>query len=202
MGETLNNLTKEMNLDKFSLKDLANFYEKYDKAICKIITDEEDIIFKFDVNALPHLLGIGHILSKNKNKKSFKGKQGFLKLKNGEITIEMLKESSKLKNNFDWLKIRDRIKFFVMFLNSIEKTKLKVRDDNLLIRKTVLKGNYFLYRNYKNNMYPLFSIKKIDNEKYVLETFIVERNLTLLGALKEQRVLSISIEKKEELVNV
>lgn len=89
-----------------------------------------------------------------------------------------------------------------MFLNTIEKTKLKVRDDNLLIRKTVLKGNYFLYRNYKNNMYPLFSIKKIDNEKFVLETFIVERNLTLLGALKEQKVLSISIEKKKELVSV
>ena len=51
-------------------------------------------------------------------------------------------------------------------------------------------------------MYPLFSIKKIDNEKFVLETFIVERNLTLLGALKEQKVLSISIEKKKELVNV
>ena len=89
-----------------------------------------------------------------------------------------------------------------MFLNTIEKTKLKVRDDNLLIRKTVLKGNYFLYRNYKNNLYPLFSIKKIDNEKCVLETFIVERNLTLLGALKEHKVLSISIEKKKELVNV
>lgn len=51
MVETLNNLTKEMNLDKFSLKDLANFYEKYDKAVCKIITDEEDIIFKFDTSS-------------------------------------------------------------------------------------------------------------------------------------------------------
>ena len=89
-----------------------------------------------------------------------------------------------------------------MFLNTISKSKLCIRDNELLLRRTKLKGNYFLYRNCKNNKYPLFSIKRVSLRKCVLETFIVENRLSLIGALKEQKVLSISIEKKKELVNV
>ena len=201
MVVTLDNLKKEMDLEKFTLQDLARYYEKYNKALCKIVTKEKTISFMFDINALPHLLGIGHVLSKNKNKKSFKGKEGFLKLKNGDITFKMLKDNIRLGNsNVNWLKIKDRIKYFVMFLNTIEKTKLKVRDNNLILRKTSLKGNYFLYKNYKSGIYPMFSIKQISNHYYVLETFVVEKNLTLLGALKEQEILSLTIEKQKLLV--
>lgn len=203
MVAVLNNIKREIDLNKVSLQDIALFFEQFEGCLCKIITMEETICFDFELNALPHLLGIGHIMMNNKNKKSFIGKQGFLKLKNGDVTYNILKKYIKdEKCDISWKDIKERISYFVMFLNTISKSKLCIRDNELLLRRTKLKGNYFLYRNCKNNKYPLFSIKRVSLRKCVLETFIVENRLSLIGALKEQKVLSISIEKKKELVNV
>ena len=39
----------------------------------------------------------------------------------------------------------------------------------------------------------MFSLKEIKNNNYILETFIVENDLTLLGALKEEKIISIEL---------
>ena len=39
----------------------------------------------------------------------------------------------------------------------------------------------------------MFSLKNIGNERTILETFIVENNISLLGALKEEKVKSIEL---------
>ena len=201
--ESLSNLKNEMNLNVFSLQDLAVYYEKFNNNVCKIVTSVGTIRFKFDIGALPHLLGIGHTMAYSRNRKSYIGVEGFKKLKNGEVTYDTLKNNIKSGNSdISWKGIKERICFFVMFLNTLNKAKMCVRNDELLLRKTKLKGNYFLYRNCKNNKYPLFSIKKINLKKYVLETFIVESKLSLIGALNKVEIFSLTIEKQRVLVKV
>ena len=58
----LNNIKREIDLNKVSLQDIALFFEQFEGCLCKIITMEETICFDFELNALPHLLGIEHIM--------------------------------------------------------------------------------------------------------------------------------------------
>ena len=94
-----------------------------------------------------------------------------------------------------WLNIKDRIMYFPLFLNSLnsKSLKIKIRDNALIIRKTNIKGKYFVYKSIGYNKYPLLSIKELKNKELVVETFIVENDLTLLGALKEEKIISIEL---------
>ncbi len=117
-------------------------------------------------------------------------------MKNGELTYnEIMKAIKNNNSNITWKNIKDRIKFLPMFLNNIEKgnTKLKIRDDSLIVRHTYINGNYFLYKNVYNNLYPMFSLKCIDDDRVVLETFMVEHNISLLGALKDEKIKSVEL---------
>ena len=82
-----------------------------------------------------------------------------------------------------------------MFLNTItsNNTKLKIRDNYLISRKIFMNGNYFLYKSLSDNKYPMFSLKKVNNEKVVIETFIVDNDISLLGALKNEEIVSIKV---------
>ena len=100
------------------------------------------------------------------------------------------------RNNlsYPWQIIKNRIKYFPQFLNTLnsKNTKMKIRDNKLIIRNTFIKGNCFIYKNV-DKCYPMFSLKEIKNNNYILETFIVENDLTLLGALKEEKIISIDL---------
>lgn len=184
-----------MDMSKYSLKDFALYFERYDGYICKIITDKREIKFKIDVSSLPHLIGLQHAFKGAKCKNEYKGFSGFEKMKNGELTYnDIMKAAKHSKSNIPWTNIKNRIKYLPMFLNTIErKTKLKIRDDELISRKTSINGNYFLYKNLFNNNFPMFSLKNIGEGRTILETFIVENNISLLGALEEEKIIKIEL---------
>lgn len=184
-----------MDISKYTLKDLALYFEKFDGYVCKIITAKRQIKFKIEVSSLPHLIGLQHAFKGTKNKNEYKGFSGYEKMKNGELTYKDIMRAVKNNNsNIPWTNIKNRIKYLPMFLNNIErKTKLKIRDDKLISRKTNINGQYFLYKNLINNNYPMFSLKNIGGERVILETFIVENDISLLGALKEEKIKSIEL---------
>lgn len=49
-------IDKEMDMTKYSLKDLALYFEKFDGYICEIKTDNRILKFMFDINSFPHLI--------------------------------------------------------------------------------------------------------------------------------------------------
>lgn len=184
-----------MDISKFSLKDLALYFERYDGYVCKIITEKREIKFKIEVSSLPHLIGLQHAFKGAKCKNEYKGFSGFEKMKNGDLTYNDIMKAVKNNNsNIPWTNIKNRIKYLPMFLNTLERrTKLKIRDDKLIARKTYINGNYFLYKSLLNNNFPMFSLKNIGNGRVILETFMVENDITLLGALKEEKIKSIEL---------
>lgn len=184
-----------MDISKFSLKDLALYFERYDGYVCKIITEKREIKFKIEVSSLPHLIGLQHAFKGVKCKNEYKGFSGFEKMKNGDLTYNDIMKAVKNNNsNIPWTNIKNRIKYLPMFLNTLERrTKLKIRDDKLIARKTYINGNYFLYKSLLNNNFPMFSLKDIGNGRVILETFMVENDITLLGALKEEKIKSIEL---------
>lgn len=188
-------LKSVMDISMYSLKDLALYFELLNDYVCKITTSKRIIIFKINVSYLPHLIGLHHIFKGVKNKNEYKGFSGFEKMKNGEITYNDLIKLIKNNNTgISWKNIKDRIKYLLMFFNTIinKNTKLKIRNDDLFVRQTSIKGNYFLYKNFLK-CYPMISLKKLTEEKVILETFIVENNITLLGALPEEKIKSIEL---------
>lgn len=96
-------------------------------------------------------------------------------------------------SNISWVNIKNRIKYLPMFLNRLSKAKLLIRKDDLLCRKVFLKGNYFLYRSLYQNNYPILSLKDIDGGRTIIETFFVDNDLTLIGALKSEEIVSIKL---------
>ena len=155
-------IDKEMDMTKYSLKDLALYFEKFDGYICEIKTDNRILKFMFDINSFPHLIGLHHAFKGKKNRNEYKGAVGFEKIKNGEITYnDIMKGIKNGHSNISWVNIKNRIKYLPMFLNRLSKAKLLIRKDDLLCRKVFLKGNYFLYRSLYQNNYPILSLKDI-----------------------------------------
>lgn len=187
-------IDKEMDMTKYSLKDLALYFEKFDGYICEIKTDNRILKFMFDINSFPHLIGLHHAFKGKKNRNEYKGAVGFEKIKNGEITYnDIMKGIKNGRSNISWVNIKNRIKYLPMFLNRISKAKLLIRKDDLLCRKVFLKGNYFLYRSLYQNNYSILSLKDIDGGRTIIETFFVDNDLTLIGALKSEEIVSIKL---------
>lgn len=196
MQHDLIKLKTELDMNKYSLKDLALFFEKYDGYVYEIKTTQRILKFKIEANSLPHLIGLQHAFKGKKNKNKYKGASGFAKIKNGELTYNDVMKSIKNNHNdkIEWSNIKNR-KYMPIFLNTItsNNTKLKIRDNYLISRKIFMNGNYFLYKSLSDNKYPMFSLKKVNNEKVVIETFIVDNDISLLGALKNEEIVSIKV---------
>lgn len=80
-----------------------------------------------------------------------------------------------------------------MFFNKLSKAKLLTRDDDLLCRKVFLRGNYFLYRSLPRNNFSILSLKDIGYGRIIIETFIVDNDIFLIGALKSEKIISIRL---------
>ena len=68
-------IDKEMDMTKYSLKDLALYFEKFDGYICEIKTDNRILKFMFDINSFPHLIGLHHAFKGKKNRNEYSNKR-------------------------------------------------------------------------------------------------------------------------------
>lgn len=196
-------LKTALDIEKYSLKDLALYYEKFDGYVCEISTNFGLIRFKFTIEAFPHLIGMQYAYKERKGRHEYKGRRGFEKVKNGEVTYEQMKRNvtKTSKPTVSWKNIDLRIKFLPMFLNSITKktllkTSIGVKDPE---RATYMKGTYFLYRELRDGKTPMFSIKKFNKTGAVIETFVVDDDKSIIRNLYPVRIKSIKL--KEPLQN-
>lgn len=198
----------KIEIESLSLKDLALFFERYDGYMYKIETENQILKIRIEKNSLPHLIGMQHAYSKIKNKLEYSGAKGFNKLKNGDVTVAELKRmiNANTASGIAWKNIRERIEHLPMFLNTLSDMKngtplirLKNFDKSSSARNTKMKCDYLLFREVRSSKpkYLVLSIKKISLERLIIETFIVEDDIKLLGAQLEDKILSV--EKIEPL---
>lgn len=184
---------------EYSLKEIALYFKKFNGYLIKIETTTKKIKVKLDENTLPHILGLQYAFANRKDSKEYKGAKGLEKLINGKITIEELKKNIKNNENskVSWKMIQRRIEYLPMFLNTLEKnTRLKFISSEEICRNSSLKGKYALFKQVYEmgkTIFPTLSLKELDEEKIVIETFIIEDNISLLGSLKEDKIQKIEL---------
>lgn len=141
----------------------------------------------------------------HQNKNLYKGLSGFNMLKRGNIKLEDLRNNiiKNTKSKLAWKNIKNRIEYLPMFFNLLDKkTRLKILELNYIYYHTKLKGNYALFRIVNDNrkeIYPLLSLKEINREESIIETFIIENDISLLGALKEEKIQNITLLKEQPI---
>ena len=190
----LNKVTKRINILDYSLQELAVFYEQFDNCTVIIRTSKRYVIFKFKNSSFPHIIGMQYAFNK-RNKIKYKGLNGFEKIKDGNITWNNLKKLIIKNHNINVNNIKNRIEYLPMFINTITKNiDLKIINKNNLVRKSNLKGNIGLVKKavWQNHLIYLFlSLKEIDKNHFIIETFIVENDITLIGLLESEKILNI-----------
>lgn len=91
-----------------------------------------------------------------------------------------------------------------MFLNTLEKNmRFKMIELSKIYFNTKLKGNYALFKIVNENgkaIYPLFSLKELTSKKMIIETFIIETDISLLGALEEEKIENITLLRKQPIL--
>ncbi len=197
MKKDLNKIMKKINIKDYSLKEIATYFENFNNSTIIIKTNKRTINFKINSAILPHLLGIQHTLLNKKNRQIL-GKNGFIKLINNEYTLQNLKSDfQKIKKLYLYDYSISRIEYLPMFFNTLEKCKtIKIMDKNKFIRNSKLKGNYALYKIVKDHnktIYPLLTLKKINSKTTVIETFIIEKDISLIGALETEKIIEIKL---------
>ena len=198
MHHDLKKLKTSMDIHQYTLKDLALYFERFDGYVCKINTSKGHIWFKFEASSLPHLIGMHYAFENRKDNWKYRGKAGFELLKNGKITYEILKHNVKNNKNkkVSWKNIDERIKFLPMFLNSLlTKSKLKYKFINYsdFDNFTHLKGNCFLYRSLHDGSFLIFSLKSLNKYHFVVESFVVDNDGSILKGLKEVKIISVEL---------
>ncbi len=199
MKQPLLDVERKINCEDYTLKEIALYFEKYNGFVCKIETNELSIKFIIEKYALPHILGLQYAYANKKDSRTYKGKKGFERLRNGQISLAQLKKNIKTNtsSSIAWQNVKRRIEYLPMFLNTLEKkSKFKIICSENVFRNTLLKGSYILYKQeYENGklVYPMFSLKETPQKQVVIETFIVEDDITLLYGLEEQRISSIEL---------
>lgn len=199
MKKRLFDVYEKINCDDYSLREYAKYFEKFHGYILIIETNNFVIKTKIEKNALPHILGLHYAYANKKDSKDYKGKNGFDKLINGKISLEELKMNIKNSSTskVGWKMIQRRIEFLPMFLNTIQrKTRMKVIMADKISRKSLIQGKYALFKTaYEKNkmIFPMLTLKELSNSKIIIETFIVEDNITFLGALNEINIENIEL---------
>lgn len=189
----------KININDYSLKEIALYFERFDGYIIKIDTVTKSIKVKIDENTLPHILGLQYAFANKRDSREYKGAKGFEKLKNGKITVEDLEKNIKRNktSKVSWKMVKRRIEYLPMFLNSLERrTRLKIISSKEICRNSSLKGKYAIFKTiYENDktIYPMLSLKEVDEEKIVIETFIIEDNISFLGYLEEESIQKIEL---------
>lgn len=199
MCSNLSNEKQRISLENYTLKDMALYFERYHGYTCKIETESQYIKFKIDKSSFPHLIGMQYAFNSRKDKNLYKGDSGFSLVKNGKVTLSTLRKAIKNNPNAKvaWKNIKNRIEYLPMFFNTIErKSRLKILVQEDICRNTKLKGQNILFKTVKGDrciVFPCLVLKMIANQRIVVETFIVESDISLLGNLKEESIKSIEL---------
>ena len=196
----LNEVKHKISLDEYSLKDMALYFERYHGYTCKIETETQYIKFRIDKASFPHLIGMQYAFDSRKDRNSiYKGENGFDLVKNGKVTTSVLRKAIKTNtiSNVAWKNVKNRIEYLPMFFNTIEKkSRLKILISDDACRNTKLKGQNILFKCVKedfNEVFPCLVLKAIKDEYIVIETFIVEPDISLIGNLREEIIKSIEL---------
>lgn len=200
MCSKLNNEQRKISLSDYTLKEIALYFERYDGYTCKIETESQYIKFEIDKACFPHLIGMQYAFSHRRDKNVYKGESGFNLVKNGKITIKDLQKAIKTntKSQVTWRNVKNRIEYLPMFFNTIEKkSRLKILIQSDSCRNTKLKGQNILFKVVNESdtkvVYPSLILKNIKGKRIVIETFIVEQDITLLANLKEEKIRTIEL---------
>lgn len=199
MKESLEQANTKINSSEYTLKEIALYFKKFDGYIIKIETATKNIKVKIDKNTLPHILGLQYAFENKKNSKEYKGEKGFKKLENGKISINELETNIKKNktSKVSWKMIKRRIEYLPMFLNNLtRRTRLKVISSEEICRNSSLKGKYAIFKQIHENsktIFPMLSLKEIEDNKIVIETFIIEDSISFLGHLEEENIEKIEL---------
>ena len=199
MKKDLLDVLEKIDCNDYTLKEITLYFERFDGYTLKIETTNYSIKIKIDKFVLPHILGLQYAYGDRKDNREYKGKTGFEKLKNGRITTEELRRLIKVKpkTKVGWKMIERRIEYLPVFLNTLERrTRFKIIAEENVARNSSLKGKYAIFKTmYENGkqVFPMISLKEINDNKIIIETFIVEDSVSFLGGLEEENVLKMEL---------
>lgn len=199
MKKDLLDVLEKIDCNDYTLKEITLYFERFDGYTLKIETTNYSIKIKIDKFVLPHILGLQYAYGDRKDNREYKGKTGFEKLKNGRITTEELRRLIKVKpkTKIGWKMIERRIEYLPVFLNTLERrTRFKIIAEENVARNSSLKGKYAIFKTmYENGkqVFPMISLKEINDNKIIIETFIVEDSVSFLGGLEEENVLKMEL---------
>lgn len=199
MKKDLLDVLEKIDCNDYTLKEITLYFERFDGYTLKIETTNYSIKIKIDKFVLPHILGLQYAYGDRKDNREYKGKAGFEKLKNGRITTEELRRLIKVKpkTKVGWKMIERRIEYLPVFLNTLERrTRFKIIAEENVARNSSLKGKYAIFKTmYENGkqVFPMISLKEINDNKIIIETFIVEDSVSFLGGLEEENVLKMEL---------
>ena len=203
MKTSLNKVKKIINIKDYSIKELLEYFEQFDNYICVIKTEKNIIKFKIHKEAFPHLIRLQYLSKSTK----YKGKLGLEQIKQNNISFQKISKVLKHTKNYNNIitNIKLRLEYLPLFFNSINSNMhIKKIDQNNITRKTLLKGNYLLFKKIKNNhktLFPLVSLKNIKKDLFIIETFIIETNISLLGNLSEEKIINIELLPPKMLIS-
>lgn len=199
MKKDLLDVLEKIDCNDYTLKEITLYFERFDGYTLKIETTNYSIKIKIDKFVLPHILGLQYAYGDRKDNREYKGNAGFEKLKNGRITTEELRRLIKVKpkTKVGWKMIERRIEYLPVFLNTLERrTRFKIIAEKNVARNSSLKGKYAIFKTmYENGkqVFPMISLKEINDNKIIIETFIVEDSVSFLGGLEEENVLKMEL---------
>lgn len=115
----LNKVKKRINIEDYSIKEILEYFEKFDNYLCIIKTEKSTIKFKIHKESFPHLIGMQY-LSDSKN---YKGKLGLKTIKNDNISFIRILQILNSKYNSENIKhnIKLRLEYLPMFFNTLTK---------------------------------------------------------------------------------
>ncbi|AOZ94846.1 hypothetical protein PNBC_12760 [Paenibacillus crassostreae] len=164
---TLKELPSE---DDLTLQLLAFFYEEH---IChqifhyKIRDKRRDIQLRFKTIDLPHLLGIHKI----KTGSGYRGKRGFPELKNGNITLDLLKSA----NIGGYESTIHRILHFPFLYQLIHAPTFIIFNPH--IARSMIDAEFMLYNRYSGRYIHLGIKKEASTDLYTPVTFLERKNV-------------------------
>lgn len=175
----LNELNANPRISDISLDLLREYYETYLNPFeyhYNVIdeTNQYDIELRFDQENLCHLLGLESIVKYNINRNelhNYKGQKGWNNIKDGNITINSLKDINKSRFKSG----KDKMVFFYLVPNLIKTPKAIYFDNSLLEPPTRIHSKIIFFSEYFNSILHLGIEPNDDKLYYVPRTLLIER---------------------------
>lgn len=137
-----------------------------------VITIEDGTVieFNFQLYNFHHLLGFQKLKDQPSIAKSKHPDEVVKRFMNGKISLGSLQKSSSFHL------IEARMEYFPLIAEMLitDKCKIIVDFDATLVKSTIVKSKYFLYKTDDHVTYKLFGLAPLKKSKFYPETFLVE----------------------------